>query len=96
MHTIRATPADAFTAEDERAVAEHVDSIDRTVQAIAARTNAAVETLGNAALKKHAPPVVEALQEFRVGLVEARREVRERGRAGMPPLAFKIARATKV
>ena len=51
-----------------------------------------MNALGNKALAKHAPPVVQVLEECKEQLV---RLGNDGERTRMPPVAFKIARATK-
>ena len=50
--------------------------------------------MSNPALKKHAIPVVEVLDECRQDMLAV--NIREGGREQIPPLAFKTARALKV
>ena len=64
------------------------------MQDTAYKTHEAVNTVGDAALKKHTIPVVEVLEECRINLLEV--DVREGAREKVPPLAFKTARAMKV
>jgi hypothetical protein len=53
-----------------------------------------VNQLSNPALKKHALPVVEVLDECRQNMLSV--DIRGEGREKIPPLAFKTARALKV
>jgi hypothetical protein len=53
-----------------------------------------VTKLGDPALKKHALPVVETLEECRRGILEV--DVGTEGRGKVPPLAFRTAKAMKV
>jgi hypothetical protein len=53
-----------------------------------------VNQLSNPALKKHALPVVEVLDECRQSMLAI--DIRGGGREQIPPLAFKTARALKV
>lgn len=92
VQSIRSTPANVPLSEaDQAAISDHINDISRTVQATAFKTNEATERLGDAALTKHARPVVNVLEECRQDLLEAG-ALRER----IPPLAFKTARAMKV
>ncbi len=58
------------------------------------KTYSAVTDLKNPALKKHAVPVVEVLEECKQNMLSI--DVRGGGREKIPPLAFKTARALKV
>jgi hypothetical protein len=53
-----------------------------------------VNQLSNPALKKHALPVVEVLDECRQSMLAI--DIKGGGRERIPPLAFKTARALKV
>jgi len=64
------------------------------VQDTTAKTYEAVRDLQNPALKKHAVPVVEALEDCRIQLLGV--NIGEGGRDRIPPMAFKTARAMKV
>ena len=89
VSTVRSNPT--ITTNDP-AVSSYVLEISTTVNEIVAKTNAAVVDLNNAALKKHAPPVVNVLDETARDLVNCR----QRGDAtGLSQYAFRIARATK-
>jgi Spa2 homology domain (SHD) of GIT len=77
---------------DDQVVADYIRDIDGTVQDIVTKTNAALADLKDPALSKHAPPVVKALQ----GTVQDLQRTYSSGqRDRIPPLAFKVARATK-
>ena len=93
VHTIRSTPSGAsLSAADEQRMNQHVSEISRVVNDIASRTNEAIDGVADtasAALVKHADPVVRVLEQCRKGLTAARRK------EDMPPLAFRVARATK-
>ena len=54
-----------------------------------------MRALDNAALDRHAAPVLQVLEECRAGLLDAS-EDRDGVKGRVPGLAFKIARATKV
>jgi hypothetical protein len=79
-------------------VTDFVRDIDATVHDIANKTNAAITDLRDTALGKHAPPVVKFLEASSAELVRLNNEISAGGKAGdaLPPVAFKIARATKV
>jgi len=79
-------------------VTEFVRDIDSTVHDIAHKTNVAITDLRDAALGKHAPPVVKFLEASSAELVRLNSEISAGSKAGdaLPPVAFKIARATKV
>lgn len=79
-------------------VTAFVRDIDNTVHDIASKTNAAIADLRDAALAKHAPPVIKTLEATSADLVRLNNEISASGKAGdaLPPVAFKIARATKV
>jgi hypothetical protein len=64
------------------------------VQDIVSKTNEAVYELQDPALQKHAPPVVKALEGSSAELVRLHEE--RKGNDSLPPIAFRIARATKV
>jgi hypothetical protein len=73
-------------------VAEHVRTIAATVSDIVGKTAAALAELNDAALRKHAPPVVAVLE----AAVRDMQAAQARGAIDrIPPLAFRIARATK-
>lgn len=79
-------------------VTDFVRDIDSTVHDIASKTNAAITDLRDAALVKHAPPIVKSLEASSAELVRLNNEISAGGNAGdaLAPAAFKIARATKV
>lgn len=89
---IRSTPAS--TPADEQQIYDYIQDISRAVQDTGNRTYDAVKQLSNPALKKHAIPVVEVLEDCRQDMLAV--DVREGGRERIPPLAFKTARALKV
>jgi hypothetical protein len=64
------------------------------VQDIVFKTNESVYELQNAALSKHAPPVVKVLENSASEL--ARLNDENKSKDQLPPIAFRIARATKV
>lgn len=75
---------------------DHINSISRSVQDTVFRTQEACESAGDAALAKHAPPVIAVLRDCRenlLGVVES--DGRGGARERVPPLAFKTARAMK-
>lgn len=89
---IRSTPVS--TPADEQQILDHILDISSAVQDTASRTYDAVNVLSNPALKKHAVPVVEVLEDCRQNLLGV--NVTDGGREKIPPLAFKTARAMKV
>ncbi|KAF2465365.1 uncharacterized protein BDR25DRAFT_86467 [Lindgomyces ingoldianus] len=91
VHMIRSSPVSS--PSDEQQVSDYIQDISRAVQDTATRTYDAVKDLSNPALKKHAVPVVEVLDDCRQSLLEV--DVRGGGRERIPPLAFKTARAMK-
>lgn len=91
VNMIRASPTS--TPAEEQQIYDHVEDISRAVQDTGSRTYDAVKELSSPALKKHAVPVVEALEECRQNLLAV--DVRGGGRERIPPLAFKTARALK-
>jgi hypothetical protein len=82
------------TPDEEQQISEYIADISRAVEDTGAKTYEAVKTLSNPALKKHAVPVVEVLEECRQNMLNV--NVRDGGRERIPPLAFKTARALKV
>jgi hypothetical protein len=82
------------TPDEEQQISEYIEDIARAVEDTGAKTYEAVKTLSNPALKKHAVPVVEVLEECRQNMLNV--NVRDGGRERIPPLAFKTARALKV
>jgi hypothetical protein len=87
-----------FSPAEDQQVSDYIRDISHAVQDTAARTYDAVRDLSHPALKKHAVPVVEVLDDCRQSLLEV--DVRSissgNGREKIPPLAFKTARAMKV
>lgn len=79
---------------DEAQILHYIQDISSAIQDTVSKTHAAVKELSNPALKKHAVPVVEVLEDCRQDMLEV--DVRNSGRDGIPPLAFKTARAMKV
>ncbi|KAF2138304.1 uncharacterized protein K452DRAFT_301262 [Aplosporella prunicola CBS 121167] len=96
VQDIRSTPAAVpLSSEIEQQIERYVTEISRTVQDISYKTREAIENVHNPALTKHAAPAVEVLEECREGLLEAINLEEGGKRDRIPPLAFKIARATK-
>ncbi|KAF2119546.1 hypothetical protein BDV96DRAFT_610517 [Lophiotrema nucula] len=91
VHMIRSTPASS--PQEEQQIFDYIQDISRSIQDTATRTYDAVKELQNPAVKKHAVPVVEVLEDCRQNMIEI--DVREGGRDRIPPLAFKTARAMK-
>lgn len=89
---IRSSPIS--TPADEQQISDYIQDISRAVQDTGTRTYDAVKELSNPALKKHAIPVVEVLEDCRQNMLAV--DVRDGGRERIPPLAFKTARALKV
>ena len=79
---------------DEQQIFEFIDDISHAIQDTASRTYDDVKDLQNPAIKKHAVPVVEALEDCRQSMLEI--DLRDGGKERVPPLAFKTARAMKV
>jgi hypothetical protein len=92
VNTIRAPNTNY--ANPNSIVADYVRDINSTVQDIVAKTNNAVYELQNPALSRHAPPVVKVLESNAAQLVQLMEE--NKGNELLPPIAFRIARATKV
>ncbi|KAF2638804.1 cell polarity protein-like protein [Massarina eburnea CBS 473.64] len=90
VNLIRSTPSP--TPADEQQINAYIQDISQAVQDTANRTYDAVKELSNPALKKHATPVVEVLEDCRQSMLEV-----DVGGGGdrIPPLAFKTARALK-
>lgn len=88
---IRSNPAS--TPAQEQQIDNFLDDISRTIQDTATKTYDAVQTATNPALKKHAVPVVEVLEECRKSLMEI--DVVNGGRERISQLAFKTARTMK-
>ncbi|QDS70326.1 hypothetical protein FKW77_008568 [Venturia effusa] len=78
-------------------VTDFIRDIDFTVHDIANKTNAAITDLRDAALAKHARPIIQSLEASSAELVKLNDEISAGGTAGdaLAPAAFKIARATK-
>ncbi|KAF1916637.1 hypothetical protein BDU57DRAFT_238843 [Ampelomyces quisqualis] len=91
VNLIRSNPTS--TPADERQIDEYIEHIAQAVEDTGNRTYDAVDKLSNPALKKHAIPVVEVLDDCRKSMLAI--EVRGGGRDNIPPLAFKTARALK-
>lgn len=92
VNMIRSSPVS--TPDEEQQIIDYIQDISRAVQDTGTKTYDAVKTLSNPALKKHAVPVVEVLEECRQNMLAV--DVRDGGRERIPPLAFKTARALKV
>lgn len=82
------------TPDEEQQISEYIQDISRAVEDTGSKTHEAVKTLSNPALKKHAVPVVEVLEDCRQNMLNV--DVRDGGRERIPPLAFRTARALKV
>ena len=76
---------------DDQTINEYIRDISGTVEDITDKTNAAILETGSPALKKHAPPVIKVLEKSRIELNQERNS-----KDKLPPVAFRIARATKV
>jgi predicted nuclease with TOPRIM domain len=92
VNLIRSSPTS--TPADEQQIYEYIQDISQAVEDTGNRTYDAVNKLSNPALKKHAIPVVEVLDDCRQNMLAV--DVRGGGRDKLPPLAFKTARALKV
>jgi predicted nucleic acid-binding Zn-ribbon protein len=92
VNLIRSSPTS--TPADEQQIYEYIQDISQAVEDTGNRTYDAVNKLSNPALKKHAIPVVEVLDDCRQNMLSV--DVRGGGRDKIPPLAFKTARALKV
>jgi len=92
VNIIRDSPTS--TPAEEQQIYEYIHSISQAVEDTGNRTYDAVNKLSNPALKKHAIPVVEVLDDCRQNMLAV--DVRGGGRDKIPPLAFKTARALKV
>jgi hypothetical protein len=79
-------------AEEEQ-IYDYIQDISRAVDDTGNRTYNAVNQLSNPALKKHALPVIEVLDDCRQNMLAI--DIRDGGRDKIPPLAFKTARALK-
>jgi hypothetical protein len=82
------------TPADEQQIYDYIQDIAQAVEDTGNKTYDAVDQLGNSALKKHAIPVVDVLDECRQSMLGV--DIRGGGRERIPPLAFKTARALKV
>ncbi|KAJ4299789.1 component of the polarisome [Kalmusia sp. IMI 367209] len=91
VNLIRSTPVS--TPADEQQIDDYIQDISRAVQDTGNRTYDAVKDLSSPALKKHAIPVVEVLEDCRQDMLAM--DVTGGGRDKIPPLAFKTARALK-
>jgi hypothetical protein len=91
VNIIRSAPTS--TPADEEQIYEYIQDISQAVEDTGNRTYDAVSKLSNPALKKHALPVVEVLEDCRQSMLAV--DMRG-GRDKIPPLAFKTARALKV
>ncbi|KAH3904286.1 hypothetical protein HBI56_008710 [Parastagonospora nodorum] len=91
VNLIRSSPTS--TPADEQQIYEYIQDIAQAVEDTGNRTYDAVNKLSNPALKKHAIPVVEVLDDCRQSMVTV--DVSGGGRDKIPPLAFKTARALK-
>lgn len=92
VNIIRSSPTSS--PADEQQIYEYIQDISQAVEDTGNRTYDAVDKLSNPALKKHAIPVVEVLDDCRQNMLAV--DVRGGGRDKIPPLAFKTARALKV
>ncbi|KAJ4351961.1 component of the polarisome [Didymosphaeria variabile] len=81
------------TPADEQKIDDYIQDISRAVQDTGIRSYDAVKELSSPALKKHAIPVVEVLEDCRQDMLAM--DIGEGGRERIPPLAFKTARALK-
>ncbi|KAF2006284.1 hypothetical protein P154DRAFT_256096 [Amniculicola lignicola CBS 123094] len=82
------------TPDDDRLISDYIQDISRAVSDTATKTYDAVRDIKNPALKKHAVPVVEVLEDCRQSMLEV--DARDEGRDRLPQFAFKTARAMKV
>lgn len=92
VNLIRSNPVSS--PADEQQIYDYIQDISRAVEDTGNRTYDAVDHLGNPALKKHAIPVVDVLDDCRQSMLSV--DIRGEGRERIPPLAFKTARALKV
>jgi predicted nucleic acid-binding Zn-ribbon protein len=92
VNIIRSSPTS--TPAEEQQIYEYIQDIAQAVEDTGNRTYDAVNKLSNPALKKHALPVVEVLDDCRQNMLAV--DVEAGGRDKIPPLAFKTARALKV
>lgn len=91
VNLIRSNPVS--TPADEQQIYDYIQDISRAVEDTGNRTYDAVDQLGDPALKKHAIPVIDVLDECRQSMLAV--DIRGGGRERVPPLAFKTARALK-
>ncbi|KAL5117154.1 component of the polarisome [Pleosporales sp. CAS-2024a] len=91
VNLIRSSPTS--TPADEQQIYEYIQDISQAVEDTGNRTYDAVDKLSNPALKKHALPVVDVLDDCRQNMISV--DIRGGGRDKIPPLAFKTARALK-
>lgn len=82
------------TPGDEQQIYDYIQEISGAVEDTGNRTYDTVDQLRDPALKKHAIPVVDVLDECRQSMLAV--DIRGGGREKIPPLAFKTARALKV
>lgn len=92
VNLIRSNPIP--NAADDHQIEDYIQDISRAVQDTGNRTYDAVKELSSPALKKHAIPVVEVLEDCRQDMLAM--DIGGGGRERIPPLAFKTARALKV
>ncbi|KAL6704675.1 component of the polarisome [Coniothyrium glycines] len=91
VNLIRSNPA--TNPDDDEQIYNYVQDIARAIEDTGNRTYDAVDQLGDPALKKHAIPVVNVLDQCRQSMLAV--DIRGGGREKIPPLAFKTARALK-
>ncbi|KAF1978957.1 hypothetical protein BU23DRAFT_498021 [Bimuria novae-zelandiae CBS 107.79] len=91
VNLIRSNPGSS--PADEQQIEDYIQDISRAVQDTGNRTYDAVNELSSPALKKHAIPVVEVLEDCRQDMLAM--DIGVGGRERIPPLAFKTARALK-
>lgn len=97
VQSVRSKPMNVYLPpEEEAAVINYISQITRSVQDTAQRTQNAINSLGDDALARHAPPVVGVLQAESQKLLDAGSMNDDDWREQVPPLAFKIARTMKV
>lgn len=81
------------TPADEQQIYDYIQDISQAVEDTGNKTFDAVNQLSNPALKKHALPVIDVLDDCRQSMLSV--DLRGGGREKIPPLAFKTARALK-
>ncbi|KAF2425782.1 hypothetical protein EJ08DRAFT_382805 [Tothia fuscella] len=91
VNTIRTGGANDPSAD--ATISAYIREISVTVNDIVRKTNEAVYELQDSALQKHAPPVAKALEICSTELIKLSEE--KNGNDSLPPIAFRIARATK-